>query len=454
MSETLQIDRVLYNGNGLARGPQGTPVLVPFTLPGETVEASQSNASNEAQLFCVLTPSLERVAAQCPHFGSCGGCHYQMANYPEQLRLKQSIFAEILRAAGIDGAPEPVLHSAEPWGYRNRIRLRVARASGNGDEVEGEGSLRLGYNRHATTEFLPITTCLIAAPVLWSTAKSLLAAAADDRDAAYWLNATAEVELFCDHTMKRVQVTFFCTPRTKPIFGSLDRMAIALQAYAPQGVIISATAAAAFDPRTGPTGRLIAEAGAPGLNYRVLDETYWITRGGFFQANRFLLETLVQLVCDDEDRPRSGALAWDLFAGVGLFSCVLARSFARVTAVEANPTAAGDLRTALLKRSPESRVHESTTLDFLRAAVVQRDRPDLVVLDPPRAGAGTEVCEMLARVAPPTVVYVSCDPTTLARDLAVLQPQYQIRALHLVDLFPQTFHIEAVVILERRPSVE
>jgi 23S rRNA (uracil1939-C5)-methyltransferase len=454
MSETLHIDRVLYSGNGLALSKRGGPVLVPFTLPGETVEATNSNASNlslgnQAQLLCVLTPSPERVPAPCPHFGACGGCHYQMANYPEQLRLKQSIFEEVLQGAGIDAVPEPLMHSAEPWGYRNRIRLRVARTLGSGDDTDTEGSLRLGYNRHATTEFLPITTCLIAAPVLWSTAKSLLAAAAEDRDVAYWLNATAEVELFCDHTMKRIQVTFFCAPRTKPLFDSLDRAAIALQAYAPQGVLITATAAAAFDPRTGPTGRIIAEAGAPGLNYRVLDETYWITRGGFFQVNRFLLETLVELVCNDDDQPRSGTLAWDLFAGVGLFSRVLARSFDEITAVEANPTAAADLRAALTKRGSTSTVHESTTLDFLRRAVLDRDRPELIVLDPPRAGVGIEACELLARIAAPTLLYVSCDPTTLARDLAALQHLYSIRALHLVDLFPQTFHLETVAILER-----
>lgn len=454
MSETIEIARVLYNGNGLGRTSRGMPVLVPFTLPQETVEASAPNASNEAQLLCVLTPSLERVAAACPHFGSCGGCHYQMANYPEQLRLKSSILQELLRTAGINGVPEPVVHSAEPWGYRNRIRLRVARAFNHDNEAQPEGALRLGYNRHGTTEFLPITTCLIAAPVLWSTAKSILSAAAEDRDAAYWLNATAEVELFCDHTMKRVQITLFCAPRTKPIFGSLDRMAIALQAYAPQGVIITATAAAAFDPRTGPTGRLIAEAGAPGLNYRVLDETYWITRGGFFQVNRFLLETLVQLVCDDLDGPRPGDLAWDLFAGVGLFSRVLARSFHRVTAVESNPSAASDLRIVLPKRSRDSTVHESTTLDFLRTAILQRDRPELVVLDPPRAGVGAEACELLLRVGAPTVVYVSCDPTTLARDLAVLVPHYNVTAIHLVDLFPQTFHLETVAVLQRKDTTE
>ena len=450
MSETLHIDRALYSGNGLAHTDRGGAVLVPFTLPGETVEASNPNASNEAQLLCVLTPSPERVPPPCPHFGSCGGCHYQMANYPEQLRLKQSIFAELLKGAGVEAAPEPSMHTAEPWGYRNRIRLRVARTLGGGDDTDTEGSLRLGYNRHATTDFLPITTCLIAAPVLWSTAKSLLAAAAEDRDVAYWLNATAEVELFCDHTMKRIQVTFFCAPRTKAIFGSLDRAAITLQAYAPQGVLITATAAAAFDPRTGPTGRIIAEAGAPGLNYRVLDETYWVTRGGFFQTNRFLLETLVELVCNDDDHPRTGTLAWDLFAGVGLFSRVLARSFSEITAVEANPTAVADLRSALTKTGSASTVHESTTLDFLHRAVLDRDRPDLIVLDPPRAGVGLEACELLNSIAAPSIVYVSCDPTTLARDLSVFQPFYNIRALHLVDLLPQTCHLETVAILQRR----
>jgi len=215
-------------------------------------------------------------------------------------------------------------------------------------------------------------------------------------------------------------------------------------------VLITATAAAAFDPRTGPTGRIIAEAGAPGLNYRVLDETYWVTRGGFFQTNRFLLETLVELVCNDDDHPRTGTLAWDLFAGVGLFSRVLARSFSEITAVEANPTAVADLRSALTKTGSASTVHESTTLDFLHRAVLDRDRPDLIVLDPPRAGVGLEACELLNRIAAPSIVYVSCDPTTLARDLSVFQPFYNIRALHLVDLFPQTFHLETVAILQRR----
>jgi 23S rRNA (uracil1939-C5)-methyltransferase len=164
-------------------------------------------------------------------------------------------------------------------------------------------------------------------------------------------------------------------------------------------------------------------------------------------VNRFLLPTLVELVCTG----RSGKLAWDLFAGVGLFARVLAHTFEQVTAVEANPSAARELGSALRRVDPRHSVMQAVTVEFLRRAALERDRPQLVVLDPPRAGAGHEVCELMARIAPAEIVYVSCDPVTLARDLAVLQPcGYEIEALDLADLFPQTYHQEAVVVLRRR----
>jgi 23S rRNA (uracil1939-C5)-methyltransferase len=376
---------------------------------------------------------------RCPHFGACGGCQYQDLAYSAQLRLKQARLLESLTQAGIRDAPPIAVHAANEYAYRNRIRLRVQRV---------DGTLRLGYNRPASTEFLPVITCPIAAPALWQAAETLLSTAAE-RDVLYWLNAAAEVELFCDATQSRVQMTLFCAPRTKsPVPGQPGNFAnafAALQARMPHGVSLAGAGAVAFDPRTGPTGRTLAAAGAPGLNDTVGDETYWITRGGFFQVNRFLVATLVRLVCDG----RRGALAWDLYAGVGLFSRVLARSFARITAVEANPVAAADLRAALAKLSPAHTAIEATTLDFLKRAVLERELPELIVLDPPRAGAGTEACGLLARIAAQTVVYVSCDPATLARDLAVLQQRYRIAALHLVDLFPQTAHQETVAVLER-----
>ena len=240
-----------------------------------------------------------------------------------------------------------------------------------------------------------------------------------------------------------MQLTLLCNQRKAPRAASFVTMLQALSASAPQ---ITTAAAVTFDPRTATTGRTLATFGAAGINYRVADEAYWITRGGFFQVNRFLLPTLVHLVCDN----RGGALAWDLFAGVGLFSRVLAKHFTQITAVEANPSAAADLRNALAKLSPASSAVEATTLDYLRRAILQRERPGLIVLDPPRAGAGLEACELLNRFAPAEIVYVSCDPTTLARDLAALRPQYALTELNLIDLFPQTSHLETIAILRRR----
>jgi len=140
-------------------------------------------------------------------------------------------------------------------------------------------------------------------------------------------------------------------------------------------------------------------------------------------------------------------MAWDLYAGVGLFSRVLARSFAEVVAVEIAEPAASALASTNL---PNLRAVKSTTHDFLRAAVLQRDRPSLIVLDPPRSGPGPEVCALLARIAVPTLVYVSCSPEALPRDLATLVASgYTVAELHLLDLFPQTTHIETVAILTR-----
>lgn len=422
----------LYGG-ATTEGPERT-VELPFVLRKELVEVSPAG-----ELVRVIEAAAERVHPRCPHFGVCGGCQYQMVDYQEQVNIKRVLLYEQLHKAKVDTPPEFVpAHTAEAYGYRNRIRLRIATV---------DGALRFGYNVRGTTEFLPITTCPISAPNLVPVAEALLSLAATNRDAAHWLNAAAELELFTSHDLARTQLTLFVNPRTKAPQGSFTRMLNALQKWKPE---VAGAGAMAFDPRTGPTGRVLAEHGAAGLNYSVGEETYWISRGGFFQVNRFLLPELVQLVTTVGGAPRSGQVAWDLFAGVGLFSRVLARSFAQITAVEAAPTAAVDLGNALRKLGPQHRAVQQTTLDFLRAATVQRERPDLIVLDPPRAGAGVEACELLLKVAAPQLVYVSCDPTTLARDLAVLQAAYRIEHLHLVDLFPQTFHMETVAILSRR----
>ena len=172
-------------------------------------------------------------------------------------------------------------------------------------------------------------------------------------------------------------------------------------------------------------------------------------RGAFFQGNRFLLPELVQLVAGaaNADARTASSLAWDLYAGVGLFARALAQSFGEIAAIEIAEPAATVLAQTKMRNL---RAVKSTTLDFLRAAVVQRERPALIVLDPPRTGLGAEVCSLLTRISAPTLVYVSCSPHSLAADLAILGAKdYSIQDLHLFDLFPQTEHIETVAVLTR-----
>lgn len=436
----LRIERVVYGGFGLARSyemdseSRAAVSLVPFTLPGELVEAVPSGSKDGIQLLRVLEPSSERVQPACPHFGACGGCHLQMASYPEQLRIKEEVLRESLLRAGVTEVPKIVALAADPWHYRNRMRLHVTRE----DDV-----LRLGYRERASDSILPISTCPIAAPLLWSAAEAMLHAALRDVDLHRWVGSSAEVELFCDADMSRLQITLLMKEAKQISAASFQKAFDRLRLDVPQLV---GSGASQIHPRTAQVQKEIASWGAPGLNYEVAGENYWVARGGFFQVNRFLLPQMVDLVCADQQ----GRVAWDLYAGVGLFARILARSFEQVTAIEANPAAARELDAAMRRVGREHRGVAAVIVDYLREAVLQRERPDLVVLDPPRAGAGIEVCKLIAQISAQRIVYVSCDPVTLGRDLAVLQPSYEIEALHLVDLFPQTYHQEAVVKLHRR----
>ena len=431
MTETVRIERAVYGGAGLARKGNGAVALVPFVLPEELVEIDASSD----ELLHVLKPALTRVSPQCNHFGRCGGCQYQHAEYATQLELKRAILAETMQRAGVHDLPEIAAHIGEPWGYRNRVRFRLGMA---------EGKLRVGYSVRGTNEFLPIVECPIAAPLLWQAAATLLELAENDAEIRAWMASADEVEFFCNEDSSRLLMTLLGTRAMPARKNGFPRLCEALQQRLPQ---LSGAGVAPLDARRSSVKLVRTEAwGSNGLAYRVAGEGYWVSRGGFFQVNQFLVEKLVALVCAG----RQGTVAWDLFAGVGLFSRVLARGFRQITAVEANPSAAGDLKNALATLGRHHRAIQATTLDFLRGAVVQRERPELIVLDPPRAGAGLEACELLLKIGAREVVYVSCDPTTLARDLVALQRGYSITAMHLVDLFPQTFHLETVVVLTRK----
>jgi len=432
----LQIEKAVYGGSGLAHqtegGGAGRAVFVPFTLPGEVVEASLTGARagfGEATLIQVLQPSVDRVKPSCAHFGECGGCHYQHANYAAQVAMKTEILRETLDRAALKTLPEIEIHSAEPWGYRNRTQLRL---------TQTDGAVRVGYNRRGTNEFLAIKECPILAPLLWRAADALPKLAEENSAAGRWVREIKEIELFTDAAEKKLQMTVAVAKDQTKFVEFCERM----HELVPELDGVSASLLFAKPTqRRSQRLRQLDSWGAEGLNYRVADENYWVSRGGFFQVNRFLVDELVQVVAAG----RKGSLAWDLYAGVGLFSRALAREFAQVVAVEAAGT---DLLNSF--KGAGKRAVEATTLEFLRGAVVQRERPDLVVMDPPRAGVGAEVCALLVRVSAPTIVYVSCDPVTLARDLRLLvEGGYKVLKIHMMDMFPQTFHLETVVVLSK-----
>jgi 23S rRNA (uracil1939-C5)-methyltransferase len=434
----VRIEKVVYGGAGLARQSEredaGKTVFVPFTLPGELVEVrltGNKGGISEANLEQVLEPSSDRVAPGCVHFGVCGGCHYQHASYAAQLALKAGILRETLERAGLTRLPEVEVHAGEAWGYRNRIRLRVA---------ETAGELRVGYLRRGSNVFLPVRMCPIAAPVLWRAAEALLKLAAN-ADAARWLRAAVEVEFFTTGDESALQMTVFVRQKqTAGLSAFCEQLRELLPELVGAGVMML-RAEGSQQGRRAERPQPVAAWGADGLNYAAAGEKYWVSRGGFFQVNRFLVDELVRLVADG----RQGALALDLYAGVGLFSRALKAGFGEVVAVEA---AADDLEKTF--KGNGRRAVSATTVEFLRSAVVQRERPELVVMDPPRAGVGAEVCELLGRVRAKEMIYVSCDPVTLGRDLrAMVDFGYRINDLHLVDLFPQTFHQETVVVLRR-----
>ena len=413
---TLRVTQPEYGGT-FRTDPDSAPLRL--VLPGELIDPSPLH---------ILEPSPNRTTPRCPHFGACGGCDYQHATYSAQLHLKQTILHQTLESAGLPTLPQIQTHAADPWEYRNRIRIRVEQV---------EGAYRIGYNRRNTREFLPIVECPISAPILLRAAFTLLEASKTEPILTTWLPSIAEAEFQTNGNV--IQLTLFTRDKRSEAFTPFCE---ALQRHLPELIGAGCLAVTA-----GHGAKERAQWGAVGLAHRILDRNYWVSRGGFFQVNRFLVPEMVELATRDQ----TGNLAWDLFAGVGFFSRALAASFNTVVAVESSTTASADLAAAA-KANKTNTLHaiHSDTADFLRRAVLQRERPDLIVMDPPRAGLGPEVCALLARISAPNLVYVSCDPTTLARDLAMLvHSGYCLTELHLLDMFPHTFHLETIVFLHK-----
>jgi 23S rRNA (uracil1939-C5)-methyltransferase len=385
------VEKLVYGGDGLAR-VDGRVVLTPFVLPGERVRVEPRQEKPglvRAETLDVVEPAPERALAPCPYFGRCGGCHYQHAPYEYQLVLKRQILVEELRRLGrIEPPAEIGVVAGEPWGYRNRAQFHIE-----------DG--RLGYREARSHKLCAIDHCPISSPRINEIIGTLVRMRKDPR----WPRFVRSLEVFTDE--RQVQLNVLDTAR--------------------------------------PVARRFFEWCAeeiPGLVAGALDYEGRFRVGGnsFFQVNRFLPDRLVETAVDGLE----GEYALDLYAGVGLFTLPLAKRFQRVTAVESGRAAVADLEFNAQRAGLENVAAEQRTAEDFLSKLEQA--PDFVLLDPPRAGVGKAVVRRLTELRPRRVTIVSCDPATLARDLAALAAGgFRIEKMTLVDLFPQTFHLETVV---------
>jgi 23S rRNA (uracil1939-C5)-methyltransferase len=437
----VSIEKVVYGGEGLARipegnGPQsGMRIFVPFTLPGETVEVEVVRTHRgycEGIAHSIERPAEFRTMPSCLWFGVCGGCQLQHADYPNQVAMKSAMLAESLSRAGIRELPVIDTLTGGPLGYRNRIRL----------QVRTQPMFSIGYRQARSHRIVAIDHCPIAMPILQKAIAALKMLGTERRIPS----EISEVEFFTNHDHSEMLLTAWTSDP-----GPVDTEPWTEFFFAVQQVVPTLSGAAVFpsNQTDQPDAKPLLQWGNCKLQYRVAERDYTVSLGSFFQTNSTLLDDFVREVIGNE----TGGIAWDLYAGVGLFSAPLAERFSHITAVEANPVAARDLRQNL--RGGTAHIVQRTTLDFLKSATPQVKRrklpqPDLVLLDPPRAGAGAAVCRDLAYCGPRHIVYVSCDPATLGRDLAALiQSGYRLQRLRMVDMFPQTSHLETVAMLER-----
>jgi 23S rRNA (uracil1939-C5)-methyltransferase len=301
----------------------------------------------------------------------------------------------------------------------------------------------LGYHRFGSNTLLEVEECPISSPLINRAIAAVWRLGGEGKVAP----EISEIEFFADaeDAALSIELTLQRDPSPVEPGSAVATFAESLRAALPEvaGIALFSPISREAVARQDIPQSLEPLFGEPALTYNTRGGHYRVGAGSFFQTNRFLVDRLVELVTAGRD----GGRALDLYAGVGLFSLPLARSFREVTAVESAPSAFHDLR----HNAPANVAAIHARVEAYFAALPAGAKYDLGVLDPPRAGVGEKITRTVAELGAPRMSYVSCDPATLSRDLRLLlESGYRVEEIHLVDLFPQTFHIESVFHLARQ----
>ncbi len=403
---SLELTKVANGGDMMGRY-DGKVVFVPYTIPGEAINAvfteeNKGYARAAATTWAVISP--DRVEAPCPHYGPglCGGCHWQHIDYARQLDLKRAVVVDQLKRIG--KVEEPTVHltipSPKPWHYRAHLTF----------SLKDDGSFAFWNDDNTALE--PIDICLIMDEAL--------------ADLYHEVNLTSP-----DIEQVRFQVG-----------SELDDLMIVLYSQTEQAPELALDLPVSVNLLL-PDNEPINLIGKAHVTYTIKHRNFRVTAGGFFQTNQGVTELLVEGLLEQLDL-QGHETVLDLYAGVGLFTSFIAEQAEHVVSVESYPPAVTDA---------DINMAEMDNVDLVEGPV-EGVLPDLigpfdaVVLDPPRSGLDASVIDELARLEPPLIVYVSCDVATLARDIKRFQKKgFRLVDVQPYDMFPQTYHVENIAVL-------
>lgn len=407
----LQLEKLAYGGEAMGHLPDGRAVFVPFGLPGERIRVrlkEEKRGFARAELVEVLAPSPQRISAKCRHFGVCGGCHYQNLGYENQVSAKTEILRDQLTRIGKIGSPpiQPMVASPSAWNYRNHVQFHLTEDG------------RIGFMDTVGNTVIPISECHLP----------------ESSIQALW----PELEFESNTGLERVSLRA----------GMNDDLMLILESDSPDlpELEIEAEISAVHLFEEHP----IVLAGQDHISMQILGREFRVSAPSFFQINTPMAQKMVEHLLALLPISKSDTLL-DLYCGAGLFSAFFAPHAGRVIGIESSASACEDF-VFNLAEFDNVELFEGAAEDILPALTAQITGSSCTLLDPPRAGLDRHVIQALLALRPHKIVYVSCDPSTLARDAKhLLEGGYRLRQVTPFDLFPQTCHIESISLFECTP---
>ena len=411
------VNGISHAGEGVAR-IEGKATFIPYTIPGETVAVTiteEKKNYQRARLDQIIISSPDRTEPPCRHYFTCGGCSYQHVKYERQLALKRQVVEETLKRIGrIDIKVNPVIGMENPWHYRNKVEWHT------GQEA---GEPLLGYYINNTHKLIDIEDCLLISEEM--------------KDASRYIKNRLQqlrVPVACKVTVRQstlgqLMIIFSGTGTSEIDFAQLADCFKEASLYSiDQGIVC-------------------LHHGETRLNEKLGEITFEISPQAFFQVNHSQTEKMLDIIKDYAQLRRSDTVL-DAYCGTGSIALSLAQDAKRIVGVEEFKAAIKDAkRNAFLNNITNNQFIKGTCEDIIP---ILEDDFNVIILDPPRNGCKKELIQAVINKSPRSIIYVSCNPSTLARDLAVLKDSiYQVKEVQPIDMFPQTHHVETVVLMSR-----